>query len=85
LGTRVATYGGAGEEVPLGYECVLASPDYGLKFWAKTSTIVGGRILWMPHRPTTSGVSCLTELEAGSSLEATMVNESRFRAESLTF
>lgn len=36
LGTRVATYCGVCEEVPLGYECVSASPDYGLKFWQKT-------------------------------------------------
>lgn len=36
LGTRVATYCGVCEEVPLGYECVSASPDYGLKFWEKT-------------------------------------------------
>lgn len=36
LGTRVVTYCGVCEEVPLGYECVSASPDYGLEFWQKT-------------------------------------------------
>jgi SAM-dependent methyltransferase len=36
LGTRVATYCGVCEEVPLGYECVASSLDDGLKFWEKT-------------------------------------------------
>jgi SAM-dependent methyltransferase len=35
LGTRVATYCGICEEVPLGYECLHSSLD-GLKFWEKT-------------------------------------------------
>ena len=36
LGTRVATFYGVCEEVPLGYECLESSLDYGLKFWEKT-------------------------------------------------
>ena len=36
LGTRVVTYCGVCEEVPLGYECLESSLDYGLKFWEKT-------------------------------------------------
>jgi len=36
LGTRVATYCGSCEEVPLGYECIESSLDFGLKFWEKT-------------------------------------------------
>jgi hypothetical protein len=36
LGTRVVTYCGICEEVPLGYECIESSLDYGLKFWEKT-------------------------------------------------
>lgn len=36
VGTRVATYCGACEEVPMGYECVETSLDYRLKFWEKT-------------------------------------------------
>jgi SAM-dependent methyltransferase len=35
LGTRVATYCGACEEVPLGYECLESSLDQRLKFWEK--------------------------------------------------
>lgn len=36
VGTRVATYCGACEEVPTGYECLETSIDYRLKFWEKT-------------------------------------------------
>lgn len=36
LGTRVATYCGVCEEVPLGYECIESSSGYDLKFWEKT-------------------------------------------------
>lgn len=36
LGTRLATYGGSCQEVPLRYECIESSLDYGLKFWEKT-------------------------------------------------
>lgn len=36
MGTRVATYCGVCEEVPLGYECVETSPVQRLKFWEKT-------------------------------------------------
>ena len=36
LGTRVGTYCGACQEVPLGYECLESSLDYGLKLWEKT-------------------------------------------------
>jgi tRNA A58 N-methylase Trm61 len=36
LGTRVVTYCGACEEVPLGFECLESSLDCGLKFWEKT-------------------------------------------------
>lgn len=36
LGTRVATYHGVCEEVPLGYECINSLLDHGLKFWQKT-------------------------------------------------
>ena len=36
LGTRLVTYCGSSEEVPLGYECLESSLDYGLKFWEKT-------------------------------------------------
>ena len=36
LGTRVVTYCGICEEVPLGYECIESLLDYGLKFWKKT-------------------------------------------------
>lgn len=36
LGTRLVTYCGSCEEVPLGYECLDASLDQGLKFWEKT-------------------------------------------------
>lgn len=36
LGTRVVTYCGICEEVPLGYECIESSLDCGLKFWEKT-------------------------------------------------
>ena len=36
LGTRVVTYCGSCEEVPLGYDCLESSLDYGLKFWEKT-------------------------------------------------
>ena len=36
LGTRVATYCGECEEMPMGYECLKTSLDYGLKFWEKT-------------------------------------------------
>lgn len=36
LGTRVVTYCGSCEEVPLGYECLESSLDHGLKFWEKT-------------------------------------------------
>jgi SAM-dependent methyltransferase len=35
LGTRVATYCGECEEVPMGYECLETSMDYGLKCWEK--------------------------------------------------
>ena len=35
LGTRVATYCGECEEVPMGYECLETSMDHGLKFWEK--------------------------------------------------
>lgn len=37
LGTRLVTYCGSCEEVPLGYECLNSSLDYGLKFWEKTN------------------------------------------------
>jgi hypothetical protein len=33
---RLVTYCGSCEEVPLGYECLETSLDYGLKFWEKT-------------------------------------------------
>jgi hypothetical protein len=36
LGTRVVTYCGSCEEVPLGYEGLESSLDYGLKFSEKT-------------------------------------------------
>ena len=36
LGTRVATYCGPCQEVPLGYECQASSPKHGLRFWEKT-------------------------------------------------
>jgi hypothetical protein len=36
LGTRVVTYCGSCEEVPLGYECLESSLDYGLKFSEET-------------------------------------------------
>jgi hypothetical protein len=36
LRTRVVTYCGSCEEVPLGYECLESSLDYGLKFWEQT-------------------------------------------------
>ncbi|NOS70379.1 MAG: class I SAM-dependent methyltransferase [Verrucomicrobia bacterium] len=36
LGTRVVTYCGTCEEVPLGYESLDSSLDYSLKFWEKT-------------------------------------------------
>lgn len=36
LGTRVATYCGECEEVPVGYECLENSRDYRLKLWVKT-------------------------------------------------
>ena len=36
LGTRVATYCGPCQEVPLGYECQASSPQHGLRFWEKT-------------------------------------------------
>ena len=35
LGTRVATYWGSCEQVPLGYKCVESSLDSGLNFWEK--------------------------------------------------
>lgn len=35
LGTRVVTYCGVCEEVPMGYECIESGLDYGLKFWEK--------------------------------------------------
>lgn len=35
LGTRVATYCGDGQEVPLGYECQACALDANLKFWVK--------------------------------------------------
>ena len=38
LGTRVVTYCGSCEEVPLGYDCLESSLDYGLKFWEKTKS-----------------------------------------------
>lgn len=41
LGTRVATYCGACEEVPLGYECVANFRDNFLKFWQKTRQLPG--------------------------------------------
>ncbi len=36
LGTRVATYCGVYQEVPMGYECLENSMDSRLKFWEKT-------------------------------------------------
>jgi SAM-dependent methyltransferase len=36
LGTRVVTYWGVCEEVPLGYECLESPLDPGLKYWEKT-------------------------------------------------
>lgn len=36
LGTRVATYWGEVQEVPLGYECQECALDDHLKFWVKT-------------------------------------------------
>lgn len=36
LRTRVATYCGACEEVPMGYECIDSSSGCDLKFWEKT-------------------------------------------------
>lgn len=36
VGTRLVTYCGVCEEVPLGYECLDSALDYGLKFWEKT-------------------------------------------------
>jgi SAM-dependent methyltransferase len=38
LGTRVVTYCGSCEEVPLGYECRESSLGFGLKFWEKTKS-----------------------------------------------
>ncbi len=38
LGTRVATYCGPEEVIPLGYECQESFVDYRLKFWVKTKT-----------------------------------------------
>ena len=36
LGSRVATYCGDCQEVPLGYECLETSVEHGLKLWEKT-------------------------------------------------
>lgn len=36
IGTRLVTYCGQCEEVPMGYECVESSFDSNLKFWEKT-------------------------------------------------
>jgi SAM-dependent methyltransferase len=37
LGTRVATFGGSCEEVPMGYEYAQSTVDHRLKFWKKTN------------------------------------------------
>jgi tRNA A58 N-methylase Trm61 len=36
LGTRVATYCGSCEEVPLGYDCLETAREFNLKLWEKT-------------------------------------------------
>jgi SAM-dependent methyltransferase len=38
LGTRVATYCGFCQEVPMGYKCVGSGSHYRLKFWEKTES-----------------------------------------------
>ncbi len=40
IGTRVATYYGACEEVPMGYECVGSALTSELRFWKKTTSDV---------------------------------------------
>jgi len=38
MGTRLVTYCGVCEEVPVGYSCLDAAPEHRLKFWKKTAS-----------------------------------------------
>lgn len=52
VGTRVVTYCGVCQEVPVGYECLDSSAEYGLKFWEKMRCLpVGGETGVAPGTP----------------------------------
>lgn len=56
LGTRVVTYCGVCQEVPVGYECLDSSLEYGLKFWEKMQLLPVGRdIVESPAPPAEGG------------------------------
>jgi SAM-dependent methyltransferase len=59
LGTRVATYCGSFEEVPLGYCCLDTLRSDGLKFWEKTRHVAPPRISFDTPAPSGRPLSSL--------------------------